>query len=88
MLELLAILAGLAAFPAFFLLAWWIGRFLPDPPHLNEPFYVGPSEPCWTEEIVSDGRYTYARQECVNDLLMELDARARRGEPPFFIQAG
>ena len=83
MLELLAILACFAALPACFLLARWFERFLPAPPDLNEPFYLGPSEPCWTEEIVSDGRYTYARRECVNDVLMELDARARRGDPPF-----
>jgi hypothetical protein len=82
-LELLAIFGSFAAFPACFVLARWLERFLPAPPKLNEPFYVGGIEPCWTEAIVSDGRFNYARRECINDVLMELDARAQRGDPPF-----
>ena len=39
-----------------------------------------PLEPCWTEEIGHDGRYVYGRARCVNDDLMDVDARAARGE--------
>ena len=44
---------------------------------------TGPGAPCWTEEIGRDDRYVYARSECVDDALMELDDRARRGAFPF-----
>ena len=40
----------------------------------------GPDEPCWTQELGSDGRYRYGRHGCVNDELMEMERRARRGE--------
>ncbi|MEA3044072.1 MAG: hypothetical protein QOH47_1910 [Sphingomonadales bacterium] len=44
----------------------------------------GPAaEPCWTEAIASDRRYRYARAQCVDDVLMEADARMRR-EPPAY----
>jgi hypothetical protein len=39
-----------------------------------------PLEPCWTEEIGHDGPNLYGRACCVNDDLMEIDARAARGE--------
>ena len=42
-----------------------------------------PLEPCWTEEIGHDGRYRYGRARCVNDDLMDVDARAARGEDQF-----
>jgi hypothetical protein len=38
-----------------------------------------PLEPCWTEEIGHDGRYSYGRACCVDDDLMDVDARAARG---------
>lgn len=38
------------------------------------------SEPCWTEEIGSDGRHSYGRGQCFNAELKDLDARARLGE--------
>ena len=38
-----------------------------------------PLEPCWTEEIGHDGRYRYGRACCVNDDLMDVDARAAKG---------
>ena len=38
-----------------------------------------PLEPCWTEEIGHDGRYRYGRACCVDDDLMDVDARAARG---------
>jgi hypothetical protein len=40
------------------------------------------AEPCWTEDRGSDGRRGLARAECVNDALMEMDARAARGDFP------
>lgn len=84
MLELLAILGSFAAIPACFFLGRWIVSLFPAAVlDVTEPFHVGPSEPCWTEAIVSDGRYSYARGQCVNDVLIELDGRARRGEWPF-----
>ncbi len=41
---------------------------------------AGPEEPCWTEEIASDGRYSYGRSGCHSEQLKEMEARARRGE--------
>ena len=38
------------------------------------------AEPCWTEEIASDGRYSYGRGQCFNAELKDLEARARLGE--------
>jgi hypothetical protein len=47
------------------------------------PDQVAPVEPCWVEAIADDGRYSYGRSHCVNDELMDMDARARRGDHPF-----
>ena len=41
---------------------------------------IEPQEPCWTEEIGSDGRYSYSRGQCFNAELKDLEARARLGE--------
>jgi hypothetical protein len=41
---------------------------------------TGPQEPCWTEEVASDGRHLYGRSGCFHEELAEMDARARRGE--------
>ncbi|HEV2748427.1 MAG TPA: hypothetical protein VGW34_14170 [Allosphingosinicella sp.] len=39
-----------------------------------------PEEPCWTEELASDGRHRYGRSGCYHEQLAEMDARGRRGE--------
>ena len=41
-----------------------------------------PADPCWTEEIASDGRHFHGRSHCVNDELMEADARIASGDFP------
>ena len=38
-----------------------------------------PLEPCWTEEIGHDGRYSYGRACCFDKDLMDVDSRAARG---------
>jgi hypothetical protein len=43
---------------------------------------IGPPEPCWTDEIARDGRYSYSRGQCVKDQLIDMDRRAARGEFP------
>jgi hypothetical protein len=40
------------------------------------PLDTGPDEPCWNEELRSDGRFHFVRSQCVHDCLMELDRRA------------
>ena len=74
----------LVGVPAAFAAAWlgltMAGRGASEP--FRDSIDTGPFEPCWTEAIESDGRYRYSRGQCVNDLLMELDARARRGDFP------
>ena len=40
------------------------------------------TEPCWTEQLGADDRLTYARSQCVDDVLMEMDAKAARGDFP------
>ena len=83
MLELLAIFAVLLSFAPFMFLAHAFVRLSPAPVFdWRGPLDSGPEEPCWTEEIVSDGRYRYARSHCPHDLLMELDERARRDDYP------
>jgi hypothetical protein len=39
-----------------------------------------PDEPCWTEEVAHDGRYSYGRGQCHNAELSEIEARIRMGE--------
>jgi hypothetical protein len=39
-------------------------------------------EPCWMELLGEEGGRTLARGQCVDDVLMEMDARAARGEFP------
>ena len=81
MLELLAILAGVAFFPVGLGLMWRCVR--PAPGRAGrQPLDTGPAEPCWTEEIGRDGRHVLARAHCPHDLLLELDARAARGDFP------
>jgi hypothetical protein len=43
-----------------------------------------PYRPCWTEEIESDRRYRYARGQCVNEELIELEARLQWETPNAF----
>jgi hypothetical protein len=78
---LLLFLLGLAIFPVGLILMWRDVRPAPRLP-ARAPLDTGPAEPCWTEAIGSDGRYSYARAHCPNDLLMEMDARAARGDFP------
>jgi hypothetical protein len=40
----------------------------------------GRDEPCWTEEVSSDGRYSYGRYGCYHGELKEMEVRARLGE--------
>ncbi len=35
----------------------------------------GSHEPCWTEQVKSDGRYSYGRYGCFHEELREADAR-------------
>lgn len=39
-----------------------------------------PEEPCWTEQISTDGRLSYGRQGCYHAELAEMEARARARE--------
>jgi hypothetical protein len=39
-----------------------------------------PEEPCWTEQISTDGRLSYGRYGCYHADLAEMDARARSAE--------
>ncbi|MET1112822.1 MAG: hypothetical protein ABWX67_14985 [Allosphingosinicella sp.] len=39
-----------------------------------------PEEPCWTEQISTDGRLSYGRYGCYHADLAEMEARARSGE--------
>jgi len=39
-----------------------------------------PDEPCWTEQISTDGRLSYGRSGCYHANLAEMEARARTGE--------
>jgi hypothetical protein len=39
-------------------------------------------EPCWQETIGREGDRVHARSQCVDDVLMEMDARAARGDFP------
>ena len=39
-----------------------------------------PEEPCWTEQISTDGRLSYGRHGCYHADLAEMEARARSGE--------
>ena len=43
---------------------------------------AAPDEPCWTETIASGSRHSHGRSHCLNDELMEMDARARSGDFP------
>ena len=91
MLELISILIGIAAFAGTLRLCISLFGQMPADPELRaliagaaRQFHdTGPgAEPCWSEEIARDGRFTYARAQCPNDLLMELDARAHRRDFP------
>ena len=77
------LLVALGAFAPLPLLAREFFRLAPEPRFdWRGPVDTGPAEPCWTEEIAADGRYSYARSHCPHDLLMEMDDRARRDDYP------
>ena len=82
MRDLWLIVLSLIACPAWFLLARSVIRAVPPEPLWRAPFDTGPNEPCWTEEISRHGGLVYARSQCVNDALMEMDARTGRGDFP------
>lgn len=81
MLELLAIVVGVAFFPVGLGLMW-LGRGPAPERDTTQPLDTGPAEPCWSEEIGRNGPFRLARAHCPHDLLMELDARAARGDFP------
>ena len=88
MAELLSVLVGAAGFAAVMRLYIHLFRDTPDglAPGTNgggrQPIDTGPVQPCWIEEVGRDGRIVYARAQCPNHLLLELDARARRHDFP------
>ena len=82
MVELVPLLIFLAALLVCWLLARRIMRIPPPVFDRPAPLDTGPVGPCWTEEIPSDDRFRYARSQCVNDPLIELDARAQRRDFP------
>lgn len=90
MSELLSALLGIAACAAVLWLAFRLFATMPDDPELlgliagrpRQLLDTGPQEPCWTEEIGRDGGFIYARSQCPDDLLMELDERAGRNDFP------
>ena len=77
-LETGALIAILAAGPIVALLFVPRGR---APAGAERPPRAG--EPCWTEETPSDRRHRHGRAQCVNDELMEADARMRWETPPW-----
>ena len=94
MQALLPALVGIGLFAAVLALCLRLFARMPDDPALRaliagkpRPFLdTGPAQACWTEEIGRDGVYAFARAQCPNDALMELDARARRGDFPIPIR--
>ena len=82
MLELLAILVLLAPGAVLHLAAVVLASGPSPVLAWRAPLDTGPAAPCWTEAMPSDGRFRYARSECVHDMLMELDALAAVGEFP------
>jgi hypothetical protein len=81
-LGLVAMATMFGLFVAGLRLMWSMIEMPPPEFEWRVPLDTGPAEPCWTETIASDGRFAYAREGCVHDLLMELDARANRGDYP------
>ena len=82
MVEVGSLLIFLSALLVCWLLARRIMRIPPPVFDRPAPLDTGPVEPCWTEEIASDGRFRYGRSQCVNAPLIELDARAQRRDFP------
>jgi hypothetical protein len=89
--ELLELLLTFAGFAAGILLWAWLFKAPPADEAFREVIagrprqYIdtGPTfEPCWTEELGRGRQLIYARSLCVNDPLIELDARAARGDFP------
>lgn len=75
--ETVSLTIGLGAALAFVLWAW---RRL-DLSQLSTTYdSAPPDEPCWTEQISTDGRLSYGRYGCYHSDLAEMEARARRGE--------
>ena len=64
---------------ALLLLVWAWRRI--DMTQLSKTYgSAPPEEPCWTEQISTDGRLSYGRYGCYHADLAEMEARARKGE--------
>jgi len=77
-LETGILFAILAAGPAIALVVEVRARFRGG----SQALRAVPAEPCWTEELGGNGRFRFQRAQCVDDVLMERDVRAARGEFP------
>ena len=75
--ETVLLIIGAALAFGFALLAW--RRF--DVKQLSATYEsAAVEEPCWTEQISTDGRVSHGRQGCYHAGLSDLDKRARAGE--------
>ena len=62
------------------LLVLWAWRRLDVTEHVGSGRSDLPDEPCWTEQIATDGRLSFGRYGCYHAELAEADARARVNE--------
>lgn len=65
-----------AAWTLFVLWAWRRLEAKQAAPRHRSP----PDEPCWTEQVSTDGRLSYGRYGCYHSDLAEMEARARMGD--------
>lgn len=76
--ETVWLLIGLGAALSFVL---WARRRRSEVRQLSTTYGGGPAEePCWTEQISTDGRFSYGRCGCYHANLADMESRARRGE--------
>jgi hypothetical protein len=71
------LLVGAAIWSLFVLWAW---RRLESKQLEVARYRAPPGEPCWTEQISTDGRLSYGRYRCYHSELAEMEARMRMGE--------
>lgn len=69
--------AAAATWSLFVLWAW---RRLEAKQLAAARYRAPPEEPCWTEQISTDGRLCYGRCGCYRAHLAEMEARGRSGE--------
>ena len=62
------------------LIVHWASRHVDVKDYVRPYHSDAPEEPCWTEDISTDGRFNYRRYGCYHAQLAEMDARAGRGE--------